>query len=363
MGCPCGQPDQPQRPICHRNPVTSSPARYAGYVVNPAARLLWRTPSSIQLELGHRALVVDGVDADVIRSLTGQPVASDAVSRAEAAVGALVTAGFLVPSPTDVPVTGVPRLAADLGALRVRHGPRADVVLARRRRALVVLRGIGRTLPVVGALLAAAGVGRVSCRATGDALLEHAAPGGLLPDDEGFRYAAATAAAIRRAAPDCDTGPATDGAAPDLVILSADQALDADVQASLHAVGVAHLVVAGGADRAVIGPLVRPGRSSCLRCADLHRGDRDRAWPAFAVQLAVRARHPAPDDVVLGAVLAALAAAQALAHLDGDQPTTLDGTLEIHAPQWQIRRRGWSPHPGCGCGAHSVFPTPGTMDW
>lgn len=331
--------------------------------MNPAARLLWRSPSSIQLELGHRALVVDGVDADVIRSLTGQPVAARAADRAEAAVATLATAGFLVPSYAQTPSEGVPRLAADLGALRVRHGHDADVVLARRRRAVVALRGTGRALPVVGALLAAAGVGRVSCRATGDATLAHAAPGGLLPDDEGFRYAAATAGAIRRAAPECDTAPAIDGAAPDLVVLSADQALDADVQAGLHAVGVTHLAVASGADRAIVGPLVRPGRTSCLRCADLHRGDRDRAWPAFAVQLAVHPRHPAPDDVVLGTVLAALATAQALAHLDGDQPTTLDGTLEIHAPQWQIRRRGWIPHPGCGCGAHAVSPAPGTMDW
>ena len=32
-------------------------------------------------------------------------------------------------------------------------------------------------------------------------------------------------------------------------------------------------------------PLVIPGVTSCLRCADLHRSDRDAAWPAVAAQL------------------------------------------------------------------------------
>ena len=225
-----------------------------------------------------------------------------------------------------------------------------------------MLRGTGRTLPVVGALLAAAGVGHVTVQADGDATLEHAAPGGLLPDDEGFRYTAAAAGAIRRAAPECDTRPVSDGRGPDLVVLSAHEPLDADIRDSLHAGGVPHLVVGGGADSGVVGPLVRPGRTSCLRCADLHRRDRDRAWPAFAVQLAQRPRHPAPDDVILATVLGALAAAQVLAHLDGDNPATLDATLEVHPPQWTVRRRGWAPHPACRCGSGVAWlAPPGTM--
>jgi nicotinamidase-related amidase len=35
----------------------------------------------------------------------------------------------------------------------------------------------------------------------------------------------------------------------------------------------------------LVGPLVIPGVTSCLRCADLHRSDRDAAWPALAAQL------------------------------------------------------------------------------
>ena len=35
----------------------------------------------------------------------------------------------------------------------------------------------------------------------------------------------------------------------------------------------------------LIGPLVLPGATSCLNCADLHRSDRDASWPALAAQL------------------------------------------------------------------------------
>ena len=342
-------------------------APLAGYVLNPATRVLWRSPSCIQLELGRRAVMLEGIDANAIRALTGQaadggPASTSAAKPFESAVGPLAAAGFLIRPKPEVPSIAVPRLAADLAALRVRHGHQAEQILAVRRTSFVVLRGTGRTLTVVGALLAAAGVGHVAVHAEGDAVLEHAAPGGLLPDDEGFRYAAAAAGAIRRAAPECDTRPVADGRGPDLVVLSADQPLDADIRDSLHARGVPHLAVAGGADSGIVGPLVRPGRTSCLRCADLHRGDRDGAWPAFAVQLAQRPRHPAPDDVILATVLGGLAAAQALAHLDGENPATLDGTLEVHPPHWMVRRRGWAPHPACRCGSGvASLEPPGTM--
>jgi len=353
--------------ICHGVGVTSGFAPLAGYVLNPAARVLWRSPSCIQLELGRRAVMLEGIDAAAIRALTGQaqgsePLSSSATKPFESAVGPLAAAGFLIRPNPDAPSIAVPRLAADLAALHVRHGPQAEQILAARRTSFVMLRGTGRTLPVVAALLAAAGVGHVAVQADGDAALEHAAPGGLLPDDEGFRYTAAAAGAIRRAAPECDTRPVSDGRGPDLVVLSAREPLDADIRDSLHARGVPHLVVTGGADSGVVGPLVRPGRTSCLRCADLHRRDRDRAWPAFAVQLAQRPRHPAPDDVILATVLGALAAAQILAHLDGDNPATLDATLEVHPPQWTVRRRGWAPHPACRCGSGVAWlAPPGTM--
>jgi hypothetical protein len=95
---------------------------------------------------------------------------------------------------------------------------------------------------------------------------------------------------------------------------------------------------------------VIPGLTSCLRCADLHRIDRDPAWPALAVQLSVRRRRAAPADVALATAIGGVAALQALAFLDGGDPATIDGTLEMHLPDWRIRRRSWPTHPDCDCG-------------
>jgi hypothetical protein len=95
--------------------------------------------------------------------------------------------------------------------------------------------------------------------------------------------------------------------------------------------------------------LVVPGLTSCLRCADLHRLDRDPAWSALAVQLCTPPATGAASPVALATVLAGVAAAQALAYLDGEQPAVIDGTLEQHLPDWRIRRRSWPAHPECDC--------------
>ena len=50
----------------------------------------------------------------------------------------------------------------------------------------------------------------------------------------------------------------------------------------LHAAGVPHLPVRVRDGTGLVGPLVIPGVTSCLGCADLHRSERDAAWPAVA---------------------------------------------------------------------------------
>jgi hypothetical protein len=63
--------------------------------------------------------------------------------------------------------------------------------------------------------------------------------------------------------------------------------------------------------------------------------------------------------VTLAALVAAVTAAQALAFLDAGGrrapdaalPASADGTLELPAPDWRIRRRTWTPDPSCACRA------------
>jgi hypothetical protein len=99
----------------------------------------------------------------------------------------------------------------------------------------------------------------------------------------------------------------------------------------------------------IVGPFVIPGRTSCLRCLDLHRCDRDPAWPRVVAQAEQRRTGVAACDVTLATQVAALAAQQVLAHLDGFSPATVDGTIEVSLPYGLARRRSWHPHPACGC--------------
>jgi hypothetical protein len=101
----------------------------------------------------------------------------------------------------------------------------------------------------------------------------------------------------------------------------------------------------------VVGPLVLPGLSSCLECADLTRLDRDPAWSMLAVQLCTPRPRASASDLALMNLTASIAALQALGYLDGDEPATLSGTLELILPDWRVRRRSWRPHQDCGCGA------------
>ena len=249
-------------------------------------------------------MIIDGVGTGAVRTLIGADDANGA-SRAGRAAG---LAG--APARHRVPVAAAPRrpddprrpvahprLGGELTALSARAGERAAEIISARRDCTVLVQGSGRVGPLVAALLAAAGVGRVHCLDAGAALLHHAMPGGLLPGDEGMSFAAAAAAAIERQAPDAACATAPFDEPPDLVVLAVDAPVDPERRNALHARSAAHLLVQVSGGTGAVGPLVLPGLTSCLRCADLHRLDRDPAWDALAVQLAVPQRHRGASEV------------------------------------------------------------------
>jgi bacteriocin biosynthesis cyclodehydratase domain-containing protein len=140
------------------------------------------------------------------------------------------------------------------------------------------------------------------------------------------------------------------GTRPDLAVLIGIP--DPELAARLMRERIPHLAVSASEAIGVVGPLVLPGRSACLRCLDLARTDRDPAWPLILAQLASRQADPPACDAALAAAVAAHATAQALAFID--RPTqagpVTNGTLELVLPGWQWRRRTWSPHLDCACG-------------
>lgn len=318
--------------------------------------MLWRTPDSVQLELGDRAVVVAGLPTDIARRAAsptpppGPPPEIDADT--DAALAELADAGYVWPRPEDDDRRlrpPEPRLAGELAALAVRHGTRAAAVLRARRQSTVEITGRSRVATQLATVLAASGVGRVHCAADGVATLHQVAPAGISMADEGDLLAAATERALRRVAPQVDTAPLAAGERAQLAILAVDGPVPDERQNALHAAGTPYLAVSLGLESGVVGPLVLPGLTSCLGCADLHRRDRDPAWAALAVQLTVARRYGPASAAAVATIVAGVAAQQALAFLDGDDPACLDGTLELHLPDWRIRRRSWAPHPDCGC--------------
>ncbi len=351
-------------------------------VLKPAVRLLWRGPTTVQLGVDPAAAVVlDGVDRDTARLLLlldGTRDEAGVLADAEAAgfdraaaarlLSALTQAGALddaAAEPRGLTDADRLRLAPDLSyrsLVRHKPGPAYDE-LGARRTATVLLCGTGRVGAALAALLAAAGVGRLWLCDADPALPADFAPGGLGRDDAGRVRAEAAADAVRRegAVAEVLTGPlrAEQVSAAALVVVTTARHLGppAELLATLHEAGAPYLLVGMRDAWAVAGPLVVPGRSSCPRCHDLARAERDPAWPLVVAQLA-SAEHRAElsVDLPLAGALAGLAAEQVLAHLAGGRPAAVDATLELCLARPGLRRRTWTAHPRCGCGVATSEP-------
>lgn len=145
-------------------------------------------------------------------------------------------------------------------------------------------------------------------------------------------------------------------AAVDLVVLADYLVADPRLVRDLHSQGVPHLAVRVRDGTGLVGPLVIPGVTSCLGCADLHRSDRDAAWPAVAAQLretvgvADRATLLATAALALSQVNRVIAAVRGDdAGPDADPPQVLNATLEFDLNAGAIVAREWTRHPLCSC--------------
>ncbi len=328
----------------------------------PSATPLLRDGAALQVggvDSGDGVLVLHGTGwvEPVLRGLDGrraqravladaQRLGADASAVADL-LDTLRSTGLLVDlDPADL-------LAASAGPAAVERAatelPAAGAGWRGRRAATVVVEGATRVGTPLAAALAASGVGRVSIRDGGVVGAGDAVVGGLTADDEGRPRALAAADAVRRASPQTDLGPPPPGSAPSLVVLARPWAASDPLVAGLQRSGVAHLVATVRERTGVVGPLVVPGSTGCLHCADLHRRDADPRWPRLAAQL-TSAEPPSAGATVTCLMTAAVAAVQVLAFLDGTAaPVVLDATLELRPPDLTPRLRRWPPHPECAC--------------
>jgi bacteriocin biosynthesis cyclodehydratase domain-containing protein len=239
------------------------------------------------------------------------------------------------------------RLAPELAAASLAHGDGdgGARILARRQAACLSVHVGGRLGGVIADVLAASGIGHVT---RADAAGADAGAASKAQQAQGGRQPAGPAR--RGGVP--GSGPARPRSArPDLAVLTG--APSPELAARLMREQIPHLTASAGEAIGVVGPLVIPGQSACLRCLDLARTDRDPAWPLILAQLAGRQPDPPACDAALAAAVAAQAAAQVLTFIDRPHHRTgpvTNGTLELVLPAWQWRRRTWRPHPDCACG-------------
>jgi bacteriocin biosynthesis cyclodehydratase domain-containing protein len=240
----------------------------------------------------------------------------------------------------DLPLAERDRLAPDLASMTLLD-PRPDGgkrVLQRRLACVVQVFGGGRVGSAVAELLGAAGVGRVRItdpRRVGPSDL---GPTGWRPDDLGRRRGAKVIGSV----------PGLDRDA-DLIVL----AFDGGIPAGPDQFPVPHLAAGVCQTTGVIGPLVVPGRTACLRCLDLARSDRDPDWTSLRRQLRSGDRSVVPSpacDAVLATLVAGHAALEILNFLDRGEASTMDGALHLRLPDGLLRRRSWAQHPACSCG-------------
>lgn len=291
---------------------------------------------------------------------------------ASALLKALTSAGYVVDARAlQIARASEPtrrRLATECSAIALRAGdqelhrsrhqaPRASLVMQRRLRARVVVTGLSRLAVPIASILAASGVGQVHADQEGVTRLFDAAPAGLLPSDTHRPRGVAAADALRRVAPDLEINRPRRGLETFIVLVG----FTAPANLTAYAYGsrrLAHLAVGVRDGTVVVGPLVRPGRSACLHCLDLHRCDRDPDWRAIAAQLHTSPEVAEPITATTALTAAAFAAHEVLTHIDGGTPATLGATVEISEPGRSVRRQ-WSQHPSCGCRRRVRRPTRG----
>jgi len=350
--------------------------------LKPGLLPVWRNRDTVQIGIDpRRAVALTGMrGADVLlRLLDGSrdraqvlAAASDLgmdTATADQVLSLLAAAGAL----SDLPAgrygtlsTGArARLAPELATAALARGD-ADGgarTLARRQAACVRVYGASRPGLWIAGMLSAAGIGLVistgptapgvSAAGAGAARADPdrrsaggagAGPGARAGGHSVRPHAGAGGAAQRARAPRAQSH------RPSLVILADSHRRE--FPAALTQKLVPHLAVSASEAIGVVGPLVLPGQSACLRCLDLTRAERDPAWPLILAQLSGQASADPPGcDTVLATTVAAQAVAQALAFIDedGQAPAVTNGTLELVLPGWQWRRRTWRPHPQCGC--------------
>ncbi|QYX77640.1 TOMM precursor leader peptide-binding protein [Streptomyces akebiae] len=368
-------------------------------MVKPALRRGWRDLNTVQFGLAPaHAMVLGPMDSAtgsflaLLDGTRGVPLLRDEARRmglpdghVDGLVDRLSRSGLLDDATGGGPAADelrakpevLDRLRPDAATLSLIASEPGDAMsrLAARRSLRVQVRGAGRVGVVLASLLSGAGVGEVDVRDVGRVEPGDVAPGGLPAESIGERRDAAARRAARHAAPDRPPRRRRGSRPPEappgdltvdrlreepgfsLVILASRDGVDVHAPRPMAAEplissGTPHLYAGVVEGTGVVGPLVLPGETGCAGCLEQSRTDRDETWPRLVAQWRSGRPHQLEAcDLALATTVAGLAAAHALAFLDGRTPSSAGARWEVSVPGFDWHPRPVWPHPSCSCAA------------
>ena len=341
-------------------------------ILKPGLGRVWLDANTLQLGRGPRRRVhrLERAERQLIEALDGTRDTESLLSYGErlgltseravalitrlALDGALDDAALPTPGLSRLSVAERARLGPVVSALGLRNGlPGGGArALEHRSQRHAAVHGLGLIGAQVARQLAAAGVGVV--RPVDPNPVDHAdtGPGALDPAQVGKRRQEAVGRAIQRDSPSTRVAPAYPTRRPDIVVVAPVERYPLEFFDNLVTAGVPHLAVRPTEDEVLIGPLVLPGRTPCVHCADLQLSELDASWPQFLAQFGTpRPGELPPGDTSLALLGAAYAVQHTLTYLDGGEPAVLGALLSLRPPDALAVRVEIKAHPSCPCGA------------
>lgn len=328
----------------------------------PGLQVVSVSETTVRIGEAEDGLWISGLsatDQDYIRSLAGSPEEADHPSE----VPLLLRPGtgrrtelltMLAPvleDPFRLPGALGATLVPDVNAFSVAYGAAAGQIVRNRSAAMVRVGGLGRCGQAIAALLAASGVGALHLHDDFPVQPGDVGAGPLRVADLGKPRTVALAHRLEATWPRTrlshwTPGPDGQGLRAQVIVVTACDALPDHLLSHLAATRVPHLPVVFGPAWARIGPLVIPGLTSCLDCAQSSPhlaadGPRASGTPRSASSTA---------ELALSATAAGLATLQVMMLLDGvNVPSAADAVLCIDLATGGVQRIPVEPRPGCTC--------------
>ncbi|MCF8571195.1 hypothetical protein L5G32_13035 [Gordonia sp. HY002] len=256
-------------------------------------------------------------------------------------------------------VPGVPVLARGDSAVHVGCDPRSAIVLplgpeadARAVAALFQMLRVPVSYRTIAKRVRAAGLDYMSFRSMLERLVlagkaaVSAPPRVLTVHVPGSGdVATALSAALRRAGVHVDDAHGGAG-----LVVVADQPIpDPALIADLMAAGTPHLSVHLRDGVGVVGPLVLPGTSTCLRCIDLYRADLDPQWPVLAALMSGIAGYASPAVLQATVAVACTQIDEVTAPVPRGAPASVGRTFEFSEHPSRLSSHVVAPHTRCMC--------------